>query len=91
VVYVFIVVLDTEERASSATALLRQAGYDVFDVNDVVLLARTDKPELDLTEEVAIAAKIKGPEQTASRGVVFELGIGRSGFHKSALWEWLRR
>ncbi len=87
----FIVVFD-DPRAESAKTLLLGTGYDVFAVNEHVLLVRTDNVALALTEEIAVAAKIKGPEQIEeSRGVVFELGLGRSGFHKSALWEWIRR
>lgn len=85
----FIVVLD--EPRPECLQLLKDAGYDVFDINDRTLLARTDD-EGALTDAIAVAAEIKGPKRVEGRrGVVFELGMGRAGWHKGSLWEWLRR
>lgn len=84
----FIAVFDDDKRAESGQELLRAAGHDVFRVNDCVLLVRSEGA---LTEDVAITARIKGADRIESRGVVFELGRGRSGWHKAALWEWLGR
>ena len=78
-------------RSRSARSSCADAGYDVFELNDRTVLARTDG-ESALTEAVAVAAGIKGPDRTEGiRGVVFELDIGRAGYHKNSLWEWLRR
>ena len=87
----FIVVFDDKQRADLAKQLLLTAGYDVFALNDNDLLVRTDNKALSLTDEIAVTARIKGDDRVDGRAVVFELGLGRSGYHKSALWEWIGR
>lgn len=42
----------------------------------------------DVSENVAVAAGIKG-EQRRTSGVVFRLNGSYSGFTKRTLWEWL--
>lgn len=85
----FIVVHD--QPRPECAQLLRAANYDVFELNDRTVLARTDD-ETALTEAVAVAANIKGPNRIEDlRRVDFELDIGRAGYHKNSLWEWLRR
>ena len=58
-----------------------------FFVNDRLTLVAPEEP-ITTTKDVSAAAGI-GPEG-GRLGIVFEISA-RSGFHKSDLWEWLRK
>lgn len=58
---------------------------NVYRVNDMTFLVRTRQ----LTEDVSVAAKIKGADRAAS-GVVFKLNRSYAGYTARSLWEWLR-
>ena len=57
-----------------------------YKVNDVCYLVRTE----GLTQDVAVAAGIKGDDRVNSaKGVVLKLNGAYSGFESQSLWEWL--
>lgn len=80
----YAIVLDGPEP--DVEARLKQRYDNVFKHTDTLFLVVGNVS--DVSENVAVAAGIKGEQQCAS-GVVFRLNGSYSGFTKRTLWEWL--
>ena len=82
---IYAVALDSPEPAVEGR--LKERFTKVFKHTDTLLLVVGGVN--DVSEDVAVAAGIKG-EQRACNGVVFRLNGSYSGFTKGTLWEWLQ-
>ncbi len=80
----YAIVLDAPEP--EVEARLKQHYGNVFKHTDTFLLVVGNVN--DVSEDIAVAAGIKG-ERRRTSGVVFRLNGGYSGFTKRTLWEWL--
>lgn len=80
----YAIVLDAPEP--EVEGRLKQHYDNVFKHTDTFFLVVGNV--YDVSENVAVAAGIKGEQRRAS-GVVFRLNGSYSGFTKRTLWEWL--
>lgn len=80
----YAIVLDAPEP--KVEDRLKQHYDNVFKHTDTLLLVVGNVN--DVSENVAVAAGVKGDHRLAS-GVVFRLNGNYSGYTKRTLWEWL--
>ena len=81
---IYAVALDSP--SSLAEERLRSTYSQVFKQHDNLLLVVGNAS--DVSEDIAVAAGIKGDERAVA-GVVFRLNGSYSGYTKRTLWEWL--
>ena len=79
-----ILIHDPDERVGDR--LRRKYGTEsLYEVSPTTILLRTK----ELTEDVAVAAGIKGKERIVT-GVVFKLNRAYAGYTSRSLWQWLQ-
>ena len=82
---IYAVALDNPEPAVEGR--LKDRFAKVFKHTDALILVVGGVN--DISEDVAVAAGIKGKQREVG-GVVFRLNGGYSGYTRRTLWEWLR-
>ena len=83
---VFVVVL-SEASPEADEVVSRLQDCKPIQVGPAAYLIESDA----LTSEIAAKAGIKGEGRLDVLGAVFGLDGTRSGYHRSDVWEWLRR
>ena len=85
----FIIAMDLEgaEQSPSVKERLKEQYDEFYELSPTSFLVASDT----LTEDVAVAAGIKGEEGVKiATGAVFKIA-GYSGFTRRSLWEWLSK